>query len=78
MVSNMFDYKLFKKEMQKRGHEVHKKGNYIIIEPNNNYKEYAKGFFSAWEVVDGFEDYFKFISMDHFNTWIYSVRFKIA
>ncbi len=73
----MFNYKLFKKEMSKRGHKVYKKGNYITIEPNNNYKEYAKGFLSAWEVVDGFEDYLKFIFMDHFNTWIYSVRFKI-
>jgi hypothetical protein len=35
----MFNYKLFKKEMQERGHEVHKKGDYIVIEPNNNYKE---------------------------------------
>lgn len=42
---NMFDYKEFKKEMSKRGHEVHKRGDYITIEPNNNYKGYSKGFY---------------------------------
>ena len=40
----MFDYKEFKKEMCKRGHEVHKHGDYITIEPNNNYEGYNKGF----------------------------------
>lgn len=33
VVMNMFDYKEFKKEMSKRGHEVHKRGDYITIEP---------------------------------------------
>lgn len=40
----MFDYKEFKKEMSKRGHEVHKNGKYLIIIPNNNYEGYNKGF----------------------------------
>lgn len=74
----MFDYKEFKKEMIKRGHEVSKNGNYITIKPDNNYKEYAKGFLSATEVVEGFENCLKFIRMGHFNTWIYSAVFKIV
>lgn len=41
----MFDYKEFKKEMSKRGHEVHKNGKYLTIIPNNNYEGYDKGFF---------------------------------
>ena len=73
----MFDYKEFKMEMSKRGHEVHKKGKYITIEPNNNYKGYAKGFISATDIIEGFEDMLKLLNMDHFNTWIYSVKFKI-
>ena len=32
----MFDYKEFKKEMSKRGHEVHKNGKYLTIIPSNN------------------------------------------
>ena len=43
MVKIMFDYKEFKKEMSKRGHEVHKNGKYLIIIPNNNYEGYNKG-----------------------------------
>lgn len=69
----MLDYKEFKKEMEKRGHKVHKKGNYITIEPYNN----AKGFLHGIDVVKGFESHLKLIWMDHFNTWIYSIRFKI-
>ena len=46
-VITMFDYKEFKKEMCKRGHEVHKHGDYITIEPNNNYEGYNKGFLYA-------------------------------
>lgn len=73
----MFDYKLFKEEMSKRGHEVHKHGNYIIINPNNNYEGYANGFLFAEDVVKGFIKFLEFVSMDHFNTWIYSAKFKI-
>ena len=73
----MFDYKGFKKEMTKRGHEVHKKGNYITIKPNNNYKGYAKGFIFATDIIKGFEDVLKLLNMDHFNTWIYSAKFKV-
>ena len=51
----MFDYKEFKKEMCKRGHEVHKHGDYITIEPNNNYEGYNKGFLYASDVIKGFE-----------------------
>ena len=43
----MFNYKEFKKEMSKRGHEVHKNGKYLTIIPNNNYEGYAKGFIFA-------------------------------
>jgi hypothetical protein len=74
----MFDYKKFKKCMSKRGHEVRKHGKYITIEPNNNYIEYANGFQFATDVIDGFEGFFKLIGMDHFNTWIYSVKFKLV
>ena len=74
----MFDYKGFKQEMTKRGHEVHKKGNYITIKPNNNYEGYAKGFIFATDIIKGFEDVLKLLNMDHFNTWIYSATFKIV
>lgn len=74
----MFDYKLFKKEMVARGHKVSKKGIYITIEPNNNYAGYSEGFYCADEVVEGYEENLKLVNMDHCNTWIYSVRFKIA
>lgn len=57
MVNIVFDYKEFKKEMNKRGHEVHKNGSYIIIESNNNYKGYAKGFIFATDVISGFENF---------------------
>lgn len=52
---NMFDYKEFKKEMKNRGHKVHKRGDYITIEPNNNYKGYSKGFLYAPDIIEGFE-----------------------
>lgn len=74
----MFDYKEFKKEMTERGHSVSKKGIYITIEPNNNYIEYAKGFLYAEDVIKGYEEELKFVSWNHFNTWIYSVRFKVV
>lgn len=74
----MFNYKEFKKEMSKRGHEVHKRGDYITIKPNNNYKGYSKGFLFATDVIKGFEYGLKFITMDHYNTWIYSAKFKIV
>ena len=74
----MFNYKQFKEEMQNRGHEVYKKGEYITIKPNNNYIEYAKGFIHTSEIIDGYEDELKFVSWEHFNTHIYWVRFKIA
>ncbi len=73
----MFNYKGFKKEMTKRGHEVHKKGNYITIKPNNNYEGYNKGFLFATDIIKGFEDVLKLLNMDHFNTWIYSAKFKV-
>lgn len=77
-VITMFDYKEFKKEMSKRGHEVHKNGDYITIIPNNNYKGYSKGFLFATDIIEGFEHGLKFITMDHYNTWIYSAKFKIV
>ena len=52
----MFDYKEFKKEMSKRGHEVHKNGKYLTIIPNNNYEGYSKGFLLATDIIKGFED----------------------
>lgn len=75
---NMLDYKEFKKEMSKRGHEVHKNGKYLTIIPNNNYEGYSKGFLFATDVIKGFEDVLKFITMDHYNAWIYSAKFKIV
>lgn len=74
---NMFDYKEFKKEMKNRGHKVHKNGKYITIIPNNNYEGYSKGFLFATDVIKGFEDVLKLLNIDHYNTWIYTVRFKI-
>ena len=74
---NMFDYKEFKKEMAKRGHEVHKNGKYVTIIPNNNYEGYSKGFLFATDVIKGFENVLNFITMDQYNTWIYSAKFKI-
>lgn len=69
--------KKFKTEMKRRGHEVHKNGNYVTIIPNNNYTEYAKGFLYGTDVIEGFEEYLKLVKMNHFNSWIYSIRFKI-
>lgn len=74
----MFDYNKFKEDMQSRGHEVKKKGDYITVEPNNNYLGYAKGFLYGTDVVQGWENFLKLIGMDHFNTWIYSIRFKLV
>lgn len=74
----MFDYKEFKKEMIKRGHMVYKTRNYITIVPNNNYIEYGKGFLCGTDVIKGFEEHLKFLWMNHFNTWIYLIRFKIV
>lgn len=31
----------------------------------------------ATDIVKGFEDVLKLLNMDHFNTWIYSAKFKI-
>lgn len=75
---NMLDYKDFKKEMSKRGHEVHKNGKYLTIIPNNNYEGYSKGFLFATDIIEGFEHELRLIYMHHFNTWIYSARFKIV
>lgn len=36
-----------------------------------------KGFIFATDIVKGFEDVLKLLNMDHFNTWIYSAKFKI-
>lgn len=74
---NMLNYKDFKKEMKNRGHKVHKNGKYITIIPNNNYEGYSKGFLFATDVIKGFEDVLKLLNIDHYNTWIYIVRFKI-
>ena len=73
----MLDYKKFKKEMENRGHKLHKHGRYITIEPNNNINGYTKGFMYAEEIIEGYTEYLKFSSMKHFNTWIYSANFKI-
>lgn len=77
MIITMFNYKEFKKEMSKRGHEVHKNGKYLTIIPNNNYEGYSKGFLFATDIIKGFEDVLKLLNMDHFNTWIYSAKFKV-
>ena len=74
---NTFDYKEFKKEMNKRGHEVHKKGIYITIKPNNNYYGYSKGFVSMSDIISGYEEQLKLVSADHYNTWVYESKFKI-
>lgn len=78
------DYATFKAEMVDRGHEVHKKGNVIIIEPNNNYNGVAKGFMSDWEVVEDTELYkllengeARVIEFNHLNTWICKLRIKL-
>lgn len=73
----MFDYKEFKKEMENRGHEVHKKGNKIFIKPDNNYNGYSKGFRYGTDIIEGYEDDLKFVDMDHYNTTIYEAIFKI-
>lgn len=73
-----FDYEIFKKEMEARGHEVKRNGACITINPNNNYLGYGKGFHSAWDLID--EKYWeclKFVKMDHFNTEIYSAKFRL-
>lgn len=44
-VITMFDYKEFKKEMSKRGHRVHKHGDYITIEPIIIIKDIIKDFY---------------------------------
>lgn len=75
---NMLDYKEFKKEMENRGHEVHKKEEYVVIVPNNNVNGYGKGFLSALEIVSGYEDKLIFIGRDHFNTYVYSAKFMLA
>lgn len=64
--------------MKNRGHKVYKNGSYLTIIPNNNYEGYSKGFLFAMDVIKGFEHGLKFITMDHYNTWIYSARFKIV
>lgn len=74
----MFNYKEFKREMKNRGHRVWKHGCYIEIEPDNNLYGYSKGFLNAYNVIQGFEDSLKFVSMNNFNSWIYSVKFKIV
>lgn len=38
----MFDYKKFKKDMNEKGHIVHKKELYITVEPDNNYYDVGK------------------------------------
>lgn len=73
----MFNYKKFRKEMKNRGHKVHKRGGKIVIEPNNNYIGYAQGFLYVTDVISGFEEHLSFITMDHFNNWIYSIEFRI-
>lgn len=55
----------------------HKNGNYLTIIPDNNYKGYNKGFLYATDIIEGFEDILKFVTLEHYNTWIYSARFKI-
>ena len=56
----------------------HKRGDYITIEPNNNYKGYSKGFLYAPDIIEGFEYGLRLVYMHHFNTWIYSARFRLV
>lgn len=74
----MFNYKKFKWDMESRGHEVHKNGSYITIVPDNNYNDYGCGFQRATDIVEGYEDDLKLVSMDHYNTTIYSAKFKVV
>ena len=74
----MLNYESFKQEMEKEGHNVHKNGLYITIEPNNNLNGTGKGFYSAWDLIDDkYYDELKFVKMDNFNTFIYSAKFRI-
>ena len=73
------NYKKFKEKMLKGGHRVYKNGKYLTILPNNNAIEYAKGFQNVWEIIPyEYQDFLKFLGMDHYNTWIYSAKFKIC
>lgn len=72
-----FDYKEFKEEMEKRGHDVEKHGDYIMIEPNNNYNNYAEGFLHATDIIKGYEQYLAFVDMDNYNSWVYRAEFRI-
>lgn len=51
---------------------------YDCTVPNNNVNGYGKGFLSALEIVSGYEDRLIFVSMDHFNSYVYSARFMLA
>lgn len=77
----MFDYKEFKKVMQSRGHRVWKHGCYIEIELFHSYQMIPYLYNNAYieeNVIQGFEDSLRFVSMNHFYNWIYFVRFKIV
>lgn len=74
----MFDYKEFKRVMKSRGHRVWKHGNYIEIEPFHSYRMIQYLDKDAYNVVQGFEDSLRFVSMNHFYSWIYFIRFKIV
>lgn len=69
----MFNYGKFKKAMTERGHKVKKNGQYITVCPNNG----NEGFEYFEDVIEGFHDGLKLLWCDHFNTHIYSMRYKI-
>lgn len=73
----MFDYGVFKAEMVERGHDVKKRGKYIDIVPNNNYKGYSEGFAFVEDVIEDFTGDLTLLKWDHCNQFIYSVTFKI-
>lgn len=58
--------------------EVHNDGHHHnSVRQYNNYEGYSKGFLFATDIIKGFENVLKLLNMDHFNTWIYSAKFKV-
>lgn len=71
-IKPVFEYKKFRREMRKKGHEIYKKGKYITIYPNNG----EKGFLNAYSIIKPYDD-LELVYFDHFNTWVYQAKFKI-
>lgn len=70
----MFNYDAFKKIMQENGHSVHKQGKYVTVEP----AAVAEGYGSAYAILPReFVDFLDLVNWDHYNTVVYSAKFKI-